>query len=135
MKELLKDLPEAGQHNNRTLAFGPDGMMYVTVGSTCNACEETSKENATLLQAKADGSGRRVYAQGLRNTIGFDWHPQTKELYGFDHGMDWMGDNEADEELNIIVEGGNYGWPYVFEKGTPNKSDQPKEGDWESYAK
>lgn len=113
---LIKDLPEGGQHGNRTIAFGPDGMLYITVGSTCNDCNETNAENATILQAKPDGSARRIYARGLRNTIGIDWHPQTKELWGMDNGTDWRGDAIPPEELNKIVEGGNYGWPLVYGK-------------------
>lgn len=136
LKMIADKLPDGGQHANRTLAFGPDGMLYISVGSTCNACEETSKESATLLQMKPDGSGRRIFAKGLRNTIGFDWHPQTKELYGFDHGIDWLGDNTQKEELNKLVDGGDYGWPYVFEDGKPNLADEPPKGmSWEEYAK
>ncbi|GAB3826345.1 PQQ-dependent sugar dehydrogenase [Pontibacter rugosus] len=136
LKQIATGFPEAGQHADRTIEFGPDGMMYIQVGSTCNACEETHKENATLVQMKPDGSGRRVYAKGLRNFIGFDWHPQTKELWGFDHGIDWLGDDSQKEELNKIVDGGNYGWPYVFEDGKPNLADSPPNGmSWEEYAK
>jgi len=136
LKEIAKGFPEAGQHADRTLEFGPDGLLYVQVGSTCNACEETSDENATLVQMKSDGSGRRVYAKGLRNFIGFDWHPATKELWGFDHGIDWLGDTTQKEELNKIVDGGNYGWPYVYEDGQANLADEPPKGmTWEEYAK
>ena len=136
LKMIIDDLPDGGQHPNRTIEFGPDGMMYVSVGSTCNACEETSKESATMLQMKPDGSGRRVYAKGLRNTIGFDWHPQTKEFWGFDHGIDWLGDDVHGEELNKLEDGGDYGWPYVYENGKPNLADEPPMGmSWEEYAK
>lgn len=111
-------------------------MLYIQVGSTCNACEKTHEENATLVQMKPDGSSRCVYAKGLRNFVGFDWHPQTKELYGFDHGIDWLGDTTQREELNKIVDGGNYGWPYVFEDGKPNLADEPPQNmTWEEYAK
>ncbi|MBC8084134.1 MAG: PQQ-dependent sugar dehydrogenase, partial [Hymenobacter sp.] len=82
-KLLYKDLPDAGQHANRTLRFGPDGQLYLSVGSTCNACDEDNKESATMLQMNTDGSGRRVVARGLRNTIAFGWHPSTKALWGF----------------------------------------------------
>lgn len=136
LRMLADKLPDGGQHANRTIEFGPDGMLYLSVGSTCNACDETSKESATLLQMKPDGSGRRVYAKGLRNTIGFDWHPQTKELFGFDHGIDWLGDTTQKEELNKLEDGGNYGWPYVYENGKPNLADEPPKGmSWEEYAK
>ncbi|WP_299817683.1 PQQ-dependent sugar dehydrogenase [uncultured Pontibacter sp.] len=136
LKMIADKLPDGGQHANRTIEFGPDGMLYVSVGSTCNACEETSKESATILQMKPDGSGRRVYAKGLRNTIGFDWHPQTKEFWGFDHGIDWLGDDVHEEELNKLEDGGDYGWPYVYENGKANLADEPPMGmSWEEYAK
>ncbi|WP_192822224.1 sorbosone dehydrogenase family protein [Rufibacter sp. LB8] len=135
LKEIMKDLPDGGQHNNRTLAFGPDGKLYVSVGSTCNACEETSKESATMLVADADGKNRRIYAKGLRNTIGFGWHPETKVMYGFDHGIDWLGDEESKEEFNRLEDGANYGWPYVYENGKANKADEPKGMTWAEFAK
>ena len=113
---LISDLPDGGQHPNRTLAFGPDGMLYITVGSDCNDCNETNPEYATILQANADGSNRKIYARGLRNTIGFDWHPQTRELWGADQGTDWRGDTIPHEEVNKIMKDGDYGWPLVFEK-------------------
>ena len=94
LQQIISDLPDGGQHPNRTIAFGPDDMLYITVGSTCNACDETNDNNATILRANPDGSDRAVYATGLRNTIGFGWHPETQQLYGMDHGIDWLGDNE-----------------------------------------
>uniref|UniRef100_A0ACD5GU03 PQQ-dependent sugar dehydrogenase n=1 Tax=Desertifilum tharense IPPAS B-1220 TaxID=1781255 RepID=A0ACD5GU03_9CYAN len=69
-------------------------MLYLSVGSTCNACEEPNEEHATLLRAQADGSNRSIYARGLRNTIGFGWHPVTGELWGMDHGSDWRGEDQ-----------------------------------------
>ena len=124
---LLTDaLPDGGQHPNRTIAFGPDGMMYVSVGSTCNACPESNPLNATIIRAGADASNLEVFAKGLRNTIGFGWHPETGELWGMDHGIDWLGDEEQKEELNLLVEGADYGWPYIFGDGKYNPSDRPK---------
>ncbi len=117
---LIDDLPDAGQHPNRTIAFGPDGMLYVSVGSTCNACDETNDESATLLRAQPDGSKRTIYAEGLRNTIGFAWHPQTKELWGLDHGSDWRGNDQPPEELNQIVQGADYGWPFCWGDRRPD---------------
>lgn len=121
---LISDLPDGGQHPNRTLALGPDGKLYVSVGSTCNACSESSKESAAMLQMSPDGTGRTVFASGLRNTIGFAWHPETKALWGFDHGIDWLGDNEQGEELNRLEEGQKYGWPYSYTKNKVNPQEQ-----------
>ncbi len=117
LEVLTRSLPDAGQHPNRTLAFGPDGALYVTVGSTCNACVEPDPRSATILRGRPDGTRLRVYARGLRNTIGFDWHPRTRALWGMDHGTDWRGDDQPPEELNRIVRGGNYGWPFCFADG------------------
>ncbi len=114
LSPIIEGLPDGGQHPNRTLAVGPDGLLYGSVGSTCNACEETSEKSATMLRAQADGSGRAVFASGLRNTIGFAFHPETGALWGLDHGIDWLGDDEQVEELNLIEEGRQYGWPYVY---------------------
>lgn len=125
LQQLINNLPDAGQHPNRTLAIGPDGLLYITVGSTCNACADPNPENATMLRANADGSNRTVFAKGLRNTIGFGWHPQTNELYGFDHGIDWLGDEQQKEELNLIKQGAFYGWPYIYGDGNYNPHPRP----------
>ncbi len=117
---IITDLPDSGQHSARTLAFGPDGMLYLGVGSTCNNCDEANPENATLLRATPDGSARNVFAKGLRHTIGFGWQPVTGELYGFDHGSDWRGDDQPPEEFNHIEAGGDYGWPWCFGDAEPD---------------
>ena len=115
--QLANDLPDAGQHPNRTMNFGPDGRLYVSVGSTTNAANEYNEENATILQFDGNGKNRRVFASGLRNTIGFGWHPTTKRFWGWDHGIDTLGDDESKEEINEIKQGKRYGWPFVYEKG------------------
>lgn len=134
LKRIVDDLPDAGQHHDRTLAMGPDGMLYVSVGSTCNACDETNPESATLLQVKPDGTSRRILASGLRNTIGFAFEPKTGKLYGADHGIDWLGDEEQPEEINLIEAGKKYGWPYIYGAGGKNPQDEPPRGisleDW-----
>ena len=118
-RTLIDDLPPGG-HDKRTVGIGPDGRLYISVGSTCNACKERDREHATILVARADGSERRVFASGLRNTMGVAWHPETRELWGVDHGSDWRGDDQPPEELNLLVEGGHYGWPYCIGERRPD---------------
>ena len=114
LKMIIGDLPDSGQHPNRTIAWGPDNMLYISVGSTCNTCNESNPENATLLRVAPDGKSRSIFASGLRNMIGFSWHPQTGELWGLDHGIDFLGDDAQKEELNKIERGKMYGWPHVY---------------------
>lgn len=114
LQTLVDDLPDGAQHGSRTIAFGPDGLLYVSIGSPCNACGITNPEHAALLQLQPDGSERTVFANGLRNTLGWGWHPETGELWGMDHGSDWRGNDQPPEELNRIEQGNNYGWPYCY---------------------
>ena len=114
LQTIVDDLPEGDQHGRHTIHFGDDGLLYVSIGSSCNACAETDPENATLLRMNPDGSGREIFAAGLRNTIGWAWSPETGELWGMDHGSDWRGDEQPPEELNLLQADHNYGWPYCF---------------------
>ena len=118
---LIDDLPDSGQHPGRGIGFGPDGRLYISIGSTCNACPETNRENATLLRARPDGSSREIHAKGLRHTIGFAWEPASRRLWGFDHGSEWRGDSRPPEELNRLVRGGDYGWPFGFASKRPDR--------------
>ncbi|RYG38658.1 MAG: YbhB/YbcL family Raf kinase inhibitor-like protein [Burkholderiales bacterium] len=124
-KMIVGDLPDGGQHPNRTLAFGPDGYLYVSVGSTCNACNESNPEHATILRMSPDGKSRTIFSKGLRNTLGFGWHPATGELWGMDHGIDDLGDDKQPEEFNLIELGKNYGWPHVFGAGDIHPQTNP----------
>lgn len=119
-QQLIGDLPDGGQHPNRTIAFGPDGALYISVGSSCNACDESNDEHATMLRVQPDGSKRTIFAQGLRNTIPFGWHPQTGEFWGLDHGTDWRGNDQPTEELNLIQKGQHYGWPFCWGDRQPD---------------
>jgi Raf kinase inhibitor-like YbhB/YbcL family protein len=116
VRTIINDLPDAGQHPNRTLAVR-NGKIYISVGSTCNACDESNPENATMLVADLNGQNRRIYSSGLRNTIGFGWHPVSGKMFGMDHGIDSLGDNDQEEELNEIIDGKKYGWAYVYSTG------------------
>jgi len=125
---IIHDLPDAGQHNTRTVHVGPDGMLYISVGSTCNECNEPNPENATILRASLDGKQRAVWASGLRDTIGWGWQPQTGELWGMDQGMDWLGDEIPPEEVNKIERGKRYGWPYFWGDNQVNPHIDPPAG-------
>jgi glucose/arabinose dehydrogenase len=111
---IVTDLPNGGQHGRRTMGFGPDGLLYVSVGSPCNDCTVDNPEWATILQVQPDGSSRTIFAKGLRNTLGFAWNPVSGEMWGMDQGMDGQGNDNPAEELNKLEEGNNYGWPYCF---------------------
>ena len=116
-KEMLfKDMPSAGQHPNRTMAFGPDGMLYISIGTLCNDCKESDPEAATMVQVDPLTWKRTIYASGLRNTIGFDFHPQTGLMWGADNGGDAKGDDWPPEEINQIKKWGNYGYPFAYAK-------------------
>ncbi|MBB4636129.1 PQQ-dependent sugar dehydrogenase [Longimicrobium terrae] len=120
MKVIINDLPDGGQHPNRTIEFGPDGMMYISIGSSCNACNETNQEHATIVRARPDGTERGVFARGLRNTVGFGFHPQTREMWGSDMGSDWRGDDSPPDEINRIQVATDYGWPHCYANRVPD---------------
>ncbi len=115
IETIVSDLP-TGIHQNNGLAFGPDGKMYLTLGSTCNACRERSELSASILQLNPDGTDMQVFASGLRNVYDIAFHPEDGTLFGADNGRDELQLN-VPEELNLLVEGGNYGWPDCWGNG------------------
>lgn len=120
---VVSNLPWSdGEHSHisRTIGFNSNGKMYVSVGSSCNACEETMEGRAAILEYNPDGTGYKVFAEGLRNTVGFVFHPTTGEIWGTDNGRDYVGDNLPPDEINIIREGKNYGWPKCYGKKVPD---------------
>lgn len=122
IKLLTDSLPNVGQHENRSLAIGPDKKLYISIASNCNSCVDPDTRMATMQRSELDGSNMKTFAEGLRDTIGFDWHPETKDLYGMDHGTDWLGDEVPKEEFNKIVEGENYGWPFCWNEKHPDNN-------------
>jgi glucose/arabinose dehydrogenase len=108
----IDDLPDGGQHPNRTMAWGPDGMLYLSVGSQTNGVPEPGEETATMHRVNPQGWTREIFAEGLRNTIGFGFHPVSGHFYGLDHNTDHRGDNWPPEEMNRIQQGRHYGWPF-----------------------
>src|SRR5215203_3019598 len=116
-------LPPEIHHNWKYVAFGPDGKLYVQVGANCNICEINPGVHGQIRRYNADGSGMEVVARGVRNTVGFDWHPVTKELWFTDNGRDWAGNAGPEDELNRIpkdMEGANFGFPYCHAMGIPD---------------
>ncbi|MBM3384781.1 MAG: sorbosone dehydrogenase family protein [Betaproteobacteria bacterium] len=110
-------LPPEQHHNWKYVRLGPDKKLYVPFGAPCNICE-VSKEYAQIRRYNLDGSGMEVIATGVRNTVGFDFHPKTGELWFTDHGRDWMGDEGPEDELNRLSKPGqNFGFPYCHAKG------------------
>src|SRR5262245_28854178 len=118
----IADLPSGGGHFTRTLAFGPqDGLLYVSVGSSCNLCEEKNHERAAVLRMRPDGSQREVFARGLRNAVGLAWNPKNGELWATSNERDWLGDDLPPEEIvDVLRQGGDYGWPYCYGNRIPN---------------
>jgi glucose/arabinose dehydrogenase len=112
-QKIVKDLPAGGNHWTRTVHVGPDDKLYVSVGSSCNVCEEADRRRATIVRYDLDGSNEEIYATGLRNAVDFDWQPGTGDLYATDNGRDMLGDDFPPCELNKVVRGGFYGWPYA----------------------
>lgn len=112
--KILFSLPQNNDHNNRTITFDNSGKMYVSVGSTCNVCNEASNLSATVVISDADGNNPTVFAKGLRNAAFIQFNPSTKELWGTEMGRDSLGDNLPPDEINIIRQGKDYGWPNCY---------------------
>lgn len=113
---LINDgFPSDRSHGWKFIAFGPDEKLYVPVGAPCNICLRDDDERyASIMRMNPDGSELEVFAHGIRNTVGFSWHPQTNELWFTDNGRDWMGDNIPPDELNHAPEKGlHFGYPFV----------------------
>jgi len=113
---LRSDLPnpKAG-HTWKYIAFGPDDMLYMSVGSTCNVCLPQPM-TASIIRMKPDGTGQEVYAEGVRNTVGFAWHPVTRELWFTDNGRDNLGDDVPNDELNVAPKAGlHFGFPFCHQ--------------------
>lgn len=119
-ERIVDDLTGDGFHQTKTIGFGPDGWLYLTQGSTCNACVEEDPRRATMMRMRPDGSEREVYASGLRNSVGFDWAPWDGALYATENGRDLLGDGFPPDELNRIERARFYGWPYVNGVGVPD---------------
>jgi glucose/arabinose dehydrogenase len=107
--QLQTDRPQGWKF----IGFGPDGLLYVPVGAPCNICERDPDRYAVIMRLRPDGTNLETFARGRRNTVGFDWHPTTKELWFTDNGRDWLGDDSPPDELNHAPRPGmHFGFPY-----------------------
>lgn len=108
------NFPSDTHHGWKFIAFGPDDKLYVPVGAPCNVCLMQDERYASIMRMNPDGSQLELFASGIRNTVGFDWHPITKELWFTDNGRDWLGDNQPPDELNrAYTQGLHFGFPFL----------------------
>ena len=121
--EQLNHYSGGGSHWSRTIIFGPDGAMYVAIGSSCNVCIERDSDRAAVMRYDENGKNGRLFARGLRNAVGLAVHPDTKEIWASQHERDMLlpdWENLPPEEINILRAGGDYGWPYCHSDRVPN---------------
>ena len=112
-KLIYDEYPTESHHGWKYIAFGPDGKLYVPVGAPCNICKSEQPVFASITRMNADGTNMEIVAEGVRNTVGFDWNPNTHELWFTDNGRDHMGDNYPPCELNRLqTDGQHFGYPY-----------------------
>lgn len=115
------DLPvSTTSHWSRSIAWGKDNRLYVAIGSSCNVCEETDDRRTSIMVYNEDGSGGKHFAKGLRNAIGIAFDPKTNKLWSDDMGQDKLGEDMPPDEINLIEDGKNYGFPYYVGKNIPN---------------
>lgn len=114
LDKKLFDLPKGGRHFTRTIAFDKKGNMFVSIGSTCDVCFEKQPWIGTVIVSNGEGEKPRVYAKGLRNSVFIKVNPETGELWGTEMGRDFLGDDLPPDEVNILRDGRDYGWPVCY---------------------
>lgn len=118
--ETIVDGIPSGGHWTREIAFGPDGMLYVSIGSSCNICEERDPRRAAVVRYRPDGSDETIVAEGLRNSAGLAFHPETGALWASQNERDNLGDDLPLEEINVLSDGDHFGWPFCYGDRVPN---------------
>ncbi|MBD3330446.1 oxidoreductase [Candidatus Peregrinibacteria bacterium] len=125
--QKLVDLPDGGKHFTRTLHFGPDNKLYVSIGSNCDTCVEEDERRAAVYVMNKDGSNFKKFADGLRNSVFLATDPIYGEIWATEMGRDHLGDNLPPDEVNILKEGENYGWPYCYGEKIRDEEFMPEE--------
>lgn len=114
--ETVLSLPDSGGgHFTRTIAFGPDGTLYISVGSSCNVCREADPRRATILRYDLEAQRSEIFARGLRNAVFLAWDSFGR-MWATEMGRDWLGDDLPPDEINIVEQGSDYGWPICYGK-------------------
>jgi glucose/arabinose dehydrogenase len=112
-KVVYDKFPTEEHHGWKVIRFGPDGKIYAPIGAPCNICLRDEPIFSTITRLNPDGSGFEIFAHGVRNSVGYDWHPQSKQLWFTENGADRMGDNMPPDELNVAHKKGlHFGFPY-----------------------
>ncbi|MDD5405668.1 MAG: sorbosone dehydrogenase family protein [Sulfurovaceae bacterium] len=107
--------PKDTHHGWKFIRFGPDGYLYIPVGAPCNTCDPSDQRYGSIMRMRPDGTGLEIFARGIRNSVGFDWHPKNHVLFFTDNGRDWMGNNIPPDELNMAQKKGmHFGFPYCY---------------------
>lgn len=120
-KVINDQMPNVEWHGYKYIRFGPDGWLYFGLGAPCNVCIRPDERFGTMMRMRPDGSNLEIFAKGIRNTVGFDWHPQTKQLWFTDNGRDYLGENLPPDELNCAPEKGmHFGFPYRYGNNVPD---------------
>lgn len=114
LDKVLFSIPAGGRHFTRSIVFSKDGELFVSIGSTCDVCFEKHQWFGSVIVSDEDGKNPRIFAKGLRNSVFITTDPQTDKLWGTEMGRDFLGDDLPPDEINIIEEGKDYGWPVCF---------------------
>jgi len=122
----IADLPSGAGHFTRTLGFGPDNRLYVSIGSSCNVCSEKDNRRAKIFSMNKDGSDFKEFASGLRNAVFFTWSYIDGRMWATEMGRDWLGDDLPPDEINIVEKGKWYGWPWFYGKNVEDYDFSPR---------
>lgn len=114
LEKILFTLPSGGNHTTRSIIFDSSGRMLVSIGSSCNVCVENNPWRGSIIISDFEGNNPKIFASGLRNTVFMTINSQNGSIWGTDMGRDFLGDNLPPDEINILKEGQNYGWPYCY---------------------